>query len=320
MFAASFFGTLALLYYASFGVLLCLVIFIAWQGWRRPRRQRLLRRLFLGLALCLFGWQFTLFAEVRTPLPVWQLVLGRLNFAVMALLPVLCLRFVQEVPRPPPHPTLRALWALWLETALVTSVTLFSPWVDAHETVASGQALATYGALFPLYLLHVTAYWVLALLCALRERGRTFSPVTRDQLTLLAGGMLLTGAVAFVTNALLPYGWGDFRFCEVGVLSAFGFVSAVAYTTLVLRLFDLGVFVRKGLVYGLLLTLAIGIYSSAVALLSQHLTENAGSLAQFVVLLIAFSFDPLRRLLEKKVDNWLFEDEEDESTRKARDG
>lgn len=50
----------------------------------------------------------------------------------------------------------------------------------------------------------------------------------------------------------------------------------------------------------------LGDYSSAAPLLSQYLTEEAGTLTQFVVLLLAFSFDPLRRLLEKKADRMLF--------------
>jgi hypothetical protein len=51
----------------------------------------------------------------------------------------------------------------------------------------------------------------------------------------------------------------------------------------------------------------VGAYSSAVFVLTLYLTDSAGRLAQFVVLFLAFSFDPLRRFLEKKVDTLLFE-------------
>jgi hypothetical protein len=131
--------------------------------------------------------------------------------------------------------------------------------------------------------------------------------VVRDQLTLIGLGMLGTGAVALVTNALLPYWSGDFRYCDVGALSTLLFLLAVAYATLWRRLFDLRLFLRKTLVYGVLLTGVLGVYSSTVFVVSQQWTAQSDSWTQFAVLVIAFSFDPLRRFLERKTDQWLFE-------------
>ena len=50
-------------------------------------------------------------------------------------------------------------------------------------------------------------------------------------------------------------------------------------------------------------------------LLTQYLTDHAGKVTQFAVLLIAFSFDPLRRFLEKRVDRLLFDPERKQSAR-----
>lgn len=311
MTTSPFFGWIALLYYASFLGLFALVLFIVWHGRRgASRHQRRLRRLFLGVALCLFGWQLTLFAEVRVTDVAWQLMLGRLNFAVVALLPVLCLRFVQCVPRPTYFVSSRTRLLMWLQSGLLFLLTLLTPWVDAAERVVDGQAVATYGALFPFYVLHVATYWGASLCCAFSQWLRVHDGVIHDQLTLIGAGLLLTGAIALTTNALVPYWWGDFRFCDLGTLSSLLFVCLVAYATLVQQLFDLRVFVRKSLVHGLLLALVLGIYSSTVFVVSQHLTSHADEVTQFVVLVLAFSFDPLRRWLEKKVDGWLFETEE----------
>lgn len=58
-------------------------------------------------------------------------------------------------------------------------------------------------------------------------------------------------------------------------LSALFIVLAVAYATFVHRLFDLKVVLRVSVVSGILLALVIGLYSSAVFLLTQHLTSGA---------------------------------------------
>ena len=130
--------------------------------------------------------------------------------------------------------------------------------------------------------------------------------MVRGQLALIGLGMLATGGVAVLTNVVLPYGSDDFHFCDIGTLSTLQFVLAIAYATFINRLFDLRVLVRETLVYGILLAFVLGAYSSAVFLVTQYLTSGSEELTQFAVLLIAFSFDPLRRILEQKTDRLLF--------------
>ena len=300
----TFSGPVALLYYLCFLLLAALSLFIASNGSQRTRSPS--RRTFFLLALALLAWQLTLFLEVRTAHPAAQLWLGRANFAAVALAAYLALRFVQEVPvRDPGKRSPRPFW-LVVETWVLAALTLLTPLVSAAERVEAGHAVTTFGPLFPGYLFHVLGYLGAALTLAFRERRRAADLRVRGQLTLIGVGMLATGSVALVTNALLPYGWGDFRFCDWGTLSTLFFVLAVAYAVFVHRLFDLRVIVRETLVYGILLAFVLGAYSSAVFLLTQFLTEGAEKLTQFAVLLIAFSVDPLRRFLEEKADRLLF--------------
>jgi hypothetical protein len=304
MASSSFFGWIAILYYLCSGLLVALTLFILLVG-RQSHRRRRLTYLFASLALCLLSWQVTLFLEVRSSSPALQLWLGRLNFAAMVVAPYLCLSFIRELARAAKTAVKSHHW-LRAETALLALITLFTPAVDAAETVTGGEAITTFGPLFPLYLLHVLGLWGAALVLALRERGLALHRPLRDQLALVGGGIAITGGIALVTNALLPYLMNDFRFCELGALSTLFFLLAIAYATLVLRLFNLRIFVRQTLVYGLLLTGVLGVYSSTLFVVTQLMTEGADKWTQFAVLLIAFSFDPLRRFLEKKTDEWLF--------------
>ena len=278
-----------------------------------PRNGRAAQSLFFPLALSLLLWQLTLFWEARTTQPELQLGLGRVNFAAVSLAVYLAYRFVQEVALPS-SPLPSPAWSCWLltflriEAAALTLLTLLTPLVDEAESVVGGHPVTHFGPLFPLYLLHVLGYLAAALLTAFRARRRTTVPSWRGQLRLIGSGTLATGGVSLFTNALLPYGYGDFRFCHVGTLSTFFFLLAVAYAVFAHGLFELRLVVRATLVYGILLTLVLGAYGSAVFVTTQYLTGAAGAdkLTQFVVLLIAFSFDPLRRFLEEKADGLLF--------------
>ena len=120
--------------------------------------------------------------------------------------------------------------------------------------------------------------------------------------------MIATGGVASVTNILLPYGFGDFRLCDIGALSTLFFLLAIAHALFLHGLFDLRLVLRKTLVYGVLSALVLAAYSSAVLLITQYFIAGATEMKQFAVLVIAFSFDPIRRVVEAKTDRWLFED------------
>jgi hypothetical protein len=291
----------SLLYLLCFVLLAGLAVFVASKG---SRTRPLLRRSFCLLAFSLLAWQATLFLEIQTAVPSLQLALARANFAAAGLAVYFALRFVQEAPDSPLSQTMNR-WLL-LETGALSALALLTPLVVSAERVRDAQALTTFGVLAPAYFLHVGGYLAAALVLSFRERRRSESRREREQLTLVGLGMVATGGIALVTNALLPYGFNDFRFSDVGTLSTLLFVAAVAYATFIHGLFGLQVIIRKALVYGLLLAFVLGAYSSMLFLATEYLTESSGKLSQFSVLLIAFSVDPLRRFLEEKTGRLLF--------------
>lgn len=314
-----FFGPVPLLYALCVGVLVAFAFLVASTG-RREAPAMVLRRVFLLLDLTLLVWVVTLFLEVRTTSAAAQLWLGRLNFAAIAAAAPLGFWFVREATGTRTDRGSVELALLLLETGLLTATTLYTPLVSAAERVEQGRAVTTFGPAFPLYLLHVSGYLMAALGTSLRAWRLARERHTRQQMAFVGLGMLATGGISLVTNALLPFGFGYFSLCDVGTLSTVLFILAVAYATFIHRLFDLQVVVRKTLVYGVLLTFVLGAYSSAVFVLSQHLTSGADKLTQLVVLFLAFSFDPLRRFLEEKTDRLLFGKRAEEGKRGKRRG
>lgn len=287
--------------------LLALAGFALFVFFRNPRGS--LNQTFFLLSLSLLGWVASLFAfnlpHFNLPASPGLLLLGRFNFACIVLAVTLGYAFVQQVARSPVSRLAR--W-LWLETGLLTAATLFTPLVDKAELVVSGQHSTLYGSLFPLYVLHVI-FWLLAALFIAFQPLPHLPEQTRRQLRLIGGGILATGVVALVTNALLPYTFGDFRFIHVGTLSTLLFLLAVGYAVFVLHLFSVRVLLKMTLVFAGLVTLALEVYQLALAFLA-HLFPFGNSherdfAATLVVLTVnAFTHEPLKRWLEKLVSRF----------------
>ena len=283
--------------------------------WLRGRHS-VSHRTFALTAFSLLAWLVTLWFFNRASEPQTVLWLGRANFASIVPATLLAYLFVRAVAGLPQPPYFR--WLLY-ETVLLTFVTALTPLVDREEhvlhvlqsgiaTSGFGNHTTVYGLLFVPYLLHVAVFLGAAVWTALSERSREKDrhAAVRDQLLLVGGGTLATGLISLITNALLPYSLGNFRYIDVGPLSTVLFMVAVAWATVRHRLFAIRIFVRKALVYGLLLSLSLAAYSAVLVLATDRLAQNGSdSVTRFGVLVIAFAFDPLRRIIERHLDRLL---------------
>jgi len=318
MLSDAFFGALALVYYVCFLSLIGLTLFIAF-GMRQSKARAGLRITFVLLSLSLLSWQATMFIEVRTALPIEQLWVGRFNFAIVAMVVYLALLFVRRIPTQKSDGMTECSPLLLVETASLFLITLFTPLVDAVEQVVpGGRALTYFGPLYPFYLLHILSYLVLAIEHVFRTRKKAQDSRVRRQLGLVGFGLIATGGVAFITNGAMPYWLGDYRYCDVGTISVQIFILSVAYATFMHGLFDVRVIIRETLVYGFLMAFVLSAYSSTVFLITEYLTDGQDKVKQFAVLIIAFSFDPIRRILESKTDRLLFGERTDTKIGKTK--
>ncbi len=268
---------------------------------RNPRSR--LHRHFALLALALLGWVASLFAFDFQTAGSALLWLGRFNFATIVLAVTLGLLFVRDVADVPHSPALAWLWA---ETALLGLLTLLTPLVDRQELVRAGQHLTVYGPLFVPYVLHVLVL-VGAMLSVAFGSRRPVPEQTGRQLRLIGGGIIATTAIALVTNVLLPYGLGDFRLIHVGTLSTVLFLGAVGYAVFAYHLFSVHVIVRATFVLAGLLALALELYSLALSFLAHLLPlgnaeERSFAATALVLVVNAFTQEPVRRRLERLID------------------
>jgi hypothetical protein len=267
---------------------------------------------FVATCLTLLIWVVTLYLFRHSKSPDYILLIGRINFAAISLAVYMGYRFVRSVAGLPTRWNETALLGVSVILAFITTAT---PLVDEAERLSANLSSheTVYGPLFPLYLVHVIALVGASLVMAFRQsrqkQGAGDRPSvrsTRDQLLLIGGGILATTLLSLVTNVALPYLWRNFDWIDVGPISTLLFLLAVAYAVVRHQLFDIRVFLRKTLVLGIALSLVLAVYSAIVLLVTDRFASSESSgVTRFGVLVIAFSFDPIRRLLEEKIDKLL---------------
>lgn len=266
-------------------------------------------RWFVGVCLALLIWLVTLFLFLQSDDAAYVLQVGRSNFAAVSLAVYAGWRLVKAVAgraaSPYDRPLLYVTWVL-------VAVSALTPFVDKAEilsaSAASGRHETVYGLLFPIYVIHVVGLLGATIYEAFRGKRRSAKePHRRDQLLLLGWGILATGMIGVISNVILPYGFGNFAWIDLGPLSTLLFLAAVAYAIVRHRLFDIQVFLRRTLVLGVALSLVLAAYSALVLLVTDRFASSeSDGVTRFGVLVLAFSFDPIRRFLEKRIDQLLF--------------
>ena len=266
-------------------------------------------RWFVASCLALLVWVVTLFLFSRSDDPSYILLVGRANFAAVSLAVYFGFRFVKAVAALPARSS--DTWLLGLSIILST-IAATTPWIDKIELVGAGIAgghETVYGPLFAFSVAHIIGMLAATLWLAFRSSEWVVSP-HRDQLLLLGWGTLATGAISLVTNALLPYTFDDFHWIDIGPLSTLLFLLSVAYAVIRHQLFDIRVFVRRAVVLGVALSLVLACYSALVLLVTDKFASSeSGGVTRFGVLVLAFSFDPIRRFLEGRIDKLLFHEQ-----------
>ncbi|MGC4044841.1 MAG: histidine kinase N-terminal 7TM domain-containing protein [Armatimonas sp.] len=266
-------------------------------------------RWFVGVCLALLIWLVTLFLFLQSEDAEFVLQVGRSNFAAVSLAVYAGWRLVKAVAgrkeSPYDRPLLYITWAL-------TAVSALTPLVDKAEivsaSVASGRHETIYGLLFPLYVAHVVGLLGAALYEAFHGKRRSAKePHRRDQLLLLGWGILATSTIGLISNVILPYAFGNFAWIDLGPISTLLFLFSVAYAIARHRLFDIRVFLRRGLVLGMALSLVLAAYSALVFLVTeQFASSDSGGVTRFGVLVLVFFFDRLQRFLDRRIDRILF--------------
>jgi signal transduction histidine kinase len=206
-----------------------------------------------------------------------------------------------------PHPGRLVTRFPWLKWVALLPGVLIGLWVQTilFDANAPWAYVAGWRILFLLNAIGL----VLAILMMGYRAVRSPSPRVRQQARIILAGAILgyTPIIFYFVVASLGLDTSWFPqlfFVPLIVL----YPAAISYTILRYRLWDTGDVMRRGVTYGLLMVVLVGVFALVTLSLTAVLGPIVNSpilMAAFVVLLF-FVFDPLRRRLQAEVDELLF--------------
>ena len=136
-------------------------------------------------------------------------------------------------------------------------------------------------------------------------RFRRSTGIEREQVKLVAAGVVVVTAVFAATGVLAVAGAGDYAALPF-VLSLVLFPTLMGVSILRYRLYDIDLVIRKTMVYACLVAVLGVVYLSAISILgtlSRSATGQRGGAAVTVsTLVVALVFQPLRRRIQHAID------------------
>jgi len=269
-----------------------------------PRRE--INRVLGSFALILSFWTLILFAsQYSRELSVFE-VLGRLNFSMMLVCAYLLLYFVEIFPNGKFSENKHLLFFLipipliWL--GLATDI-----FISGAKRNMIGMEL-TRGSLYPIYIA-VFAFYILTATFRLYQKYRNNQGLVKLQTRYALTGVFVLMVGASITNLIMPV-LGVNLFIYYGPLFTLPFVAMLAYSIMKYRLLDIAIFIRKSLVYFVLVTFITTVYVMMFLLMQTVFSGMHISISIFVSLLsavlIAVTMDPLKDLLGRWTDKVFF--------------
>ncbi len=232
----------------------------------------------------------------------WTIYWG--NVVALLLQPALLVHFALVFPERRQRPT----W--WIAAIYGVPAALLL----LHVSVAT-QALGFVPSLGARILMdrleiqYLGVYFFIAAFLFLRSYRRSPSGVLRQQLKWVTGGTL-AGTLPFAMLYILPYflGMVPQSWMKLSAISLAILPLCFGYAIIRYRLMDVDIIFKRGLAYTAVTMGIVAVYFAVVALIGE-LLHSAGSLvAVLAVVAAAFLFQPLREVVQGRLDHFFYRD------------
>jgi signal transduction histidine kinase len=264
--------------------------------------------LFMGLAVGLIGWSITSYFSLHTSSPSQTLFWIRfiMFFVVIQNTSFYLLVKVFPANRSNIFKQKRYIAAVLysvITAAVALSPYLFMGFVNGSPIPGPGMALFLPHALF----------FALGGLISLIVRYRRARGLLKAQLQYFLAGTLLMFTLVPLSNFILPVLLKENRLVIFSPLYAIIFSGLTAYAIVTKKLFDIRAIVARSAAYALLLPTLAGMYIATLLALSAIFFQGKPSqlLTTSLAIVLAITFQPLRRFFEQGTDRIFFRDRYD---------
>ena len=263
-------------------------------------------RYFFYFVVSIIGWLTANYFSNQIWLGLTVLLL--VNKAVF-IFPALCAFFVlqfslefTELSRRVPR------WAQLGSIALTVGAVAISATSLVVAGITKGQGNIyniSFGPLSDVYFLYLLVYIGLVPPIFIWSLGRGGGQDKRVRLQYVLAGIVVSFMLALVTNLFVPLVLHNFSLVDVGPYTTLILIASITYAVVKHRLFDIRLIVARSITYFLVLLTLYSIYIVAAFSFSQLLfsgATNGGTqtaLYGMLSLVLAFTFEPLRRKFER---------------------
>ncbi|MDD3480979.1 MAG: ATP-binding protein [Patescibacteria group bacterium] len=172
----------------------------------------------------------------------------------------------------------------------------------------------TLGIVGNLFLLGYLPMLVLASIVVLIYKTKKSDGIEKTQLKVVSFGFALTTILALVSSVLLPVVSQNAQTAIYAPLTTIFFIAFTSYAIVKHRLMDIRMVVARSVSYSLLVFILAGFYAGVIMLAQAYVfPESTYSTGQVILqialaLVMVFTFQPLRRWLNKVTDKIFFKE------------
>jgi signal transduction histidine kinase len=262
-------------------------------------------------------WLVTLFIYYKGSSTFELTIIGRANFAAIAIAVVFGSQFSEKITRITLFRKYQRFYHRFvlLETIALAAIIQFTPLIAAKEERVNGEVITLFGPLFLLFIAHLVFY-IGSGIYTVYKAMKGANDSIRNQLQVILFGFTTTALVSITTNIILPFGFNIFTLEEIGALSVMLLIGSIAYAITVHHLFDIRIVIKRTIIYATLLSFVFATYAVIVLLLTRAFGGASGQSVNqnfipnlMATLVIGFSLEPLRHWISERTDQWLFQKE-----------